>query len=80
MKPNNSSVLLYLRIAAACVVLFASFAFAITATKTSVATDENALGKFAKFGDDNESLGNKVTRPGVSQDKGPFGEIGRAHV
>lgn len=72
MKPNNSSVLLYLRLAAACLLLFVAFAFAIAATKMSVAVNENTFGKLTKFGDDDESLSNKVTRPGVSQEKGPF--------
>src|ERR1700719_2133293 len=78
MKLTYTSVFSYLRFAAAGTLVLAAVALAVTTAKLSgplqagkSAVNEDAFNKFRQDGD--ELLGNKVTRPGISRDKGPLG-------
>jgi hypothetical protein len=75
---RSNSILSYLRIAMAGSLVVSAAALGFTAVKMSSPTSSadasrpaQAFDKFRQDGD--ELLGNKVTRPGVSRDKGPLG-------
>jgi hypothetical protein len=78
MKLTYTSVFSYLRVAVAGTLVLAAVALAVTTAKMSgplqagkSAVNKDAFNKFRQDGD--ELLGNKVTRPGISRDKGPLG-------
>jgi len=81
MKITYKSVFSHLRIATAVTLTSAAAALAFVAVNPSgpllarkSTVDEDAFSRFSKFRQDgDELLGNKVTRPGLSRDKGPLG-------
>ena len=73
---RSNSILSYLRIAMAGLLVVAAAAMGFTAVRMSGPPSSGdsgrhaqALNKFRQDGD--ELLGNKVTRPGISHDRGP---------
>src|SRR5437762_10828866 len=74
---RSNFILSYLRITIAGSLVVAAAALGFTAVRMSgpapLANSGRHAQAFDKFKQDaDESLGNKVTRPGISRDKGPF--------
>lgn len=75
---GSNSILSYLRIAIAGSLVVAAAALGFTAVRMSgpppLADSDRPAQSFEKFKQDGDELfGNKVTRPGISRDKGPHG-------